>query len=108
MTDLNHVVAAELSIIPRGDEARAKFFKQLEEWIEHSYIIEGAQIAQKDLMDNIASTFVDANEDVKKSDVKTRAKLMIDEMLRGKVTEKQQLNEDVLADVEIAKKNVKY
>ena len=97
----------QVSIIPKSDEAREKFYARCNEWIELQYHIESAQESQKTLMNYIADDFVEANPDVKKGDVKKRTGLMIKEFLEGKATAESQLCDDVLGDYSIAHKFLK-
>ena len=107
MTTHKENTTAELSILPKGDEARELFYSRLNNWINLQYEIESAQEAQKDIMNAIGEDFVAKNEEVKKADVKKRAKGMIDEFLAGKMTETAQLADDVIGDLEIAKSFLK-
>jgi hypothetical protein len=104
MTEQNNT---QVSIIPKSDEAREKFYARCNEWIGLQYQIESAQEAQKELMNLIADDFVEANPDVKKGDVKKRTGLMIKEFLEGKATAEAQLCDDVLGDYSIAQKFLK-
>lgn len=97
---------AELSILPKGEEARAKFYKRLNEWIEVQYVIESSKSTQNAIMESIAEDFLDENAEAKKGDVKKRAKLIIDEFLKAKATEDAILIDDVLGDYEIASKHL--
>ncbi|UUW39784.1 hypothetical protein VP14_097 [Vibrio phage VPMCC14] len=97
----------QMTIIPKSDEAREAFYNRINEWIKLQYVIESAQESQKDIMDMIAESHVDSNPDTKKTDVKKRAKLLIDEFLKAKATTEAQLIDDVLGDYSIASKFLK-
>lgn len=95
------------SIIPKSDEKREKFYKRLNEWIEFQHIIESAQASQKDYMNAIAEDHVEEFPDDNKASVKKRAKWLIDEFLKGKLTEDIALMDSTLGDYSIAEKHLK-
>jgi len=95
------------SIIPKSDEAREKFYGRLNQWIELQHIIESAQASQKDYMNAIAEDHVENYPDDNKASVKKRAKWMIDEFLKGKLTEDIALMDSTLGDYSIAEKYLK-
>ena len=104
MTEQNNT---QVSIIPKSDEAREKFYARCNEWIGLQYQIESAQEAQKELMNSIADDFVKTNPEEKKSDVKKKAKLLVDEFLKGKCTSEAEIIDSVLGDYSIAQKFLK-
>ena len=100
-------VNTQVTIVPKSQEDREKFYARLNDYIDLQYQIDSAKDSQKDLMEAIAEDFVENNPDVKKGDVKKRAALLIKEYLDGKATEESLLIEDVLGDYDTVKKFLK-
>ena len=105
MTTLN--TKAELSILPKGEEARTTFYNRLNEWMSAQTIIEASKSTQNEIMELIANDFLEENAEAKKADVKKRAKLLIDEFLKAKATEEAIIMDDVLGDYDIAQSHLK-
>lgn len=98
-------IESDISILPKSDEKRMKFFKGLNEYIDLEYQIASAKAAQAAALETL---YEDTREvEIKKADYKARAKLILEEFFNGKATTQRDIAESALDDYEIVQKHLK-